>query len=138
MIRNVQVSQQNTNFDYSLKNSNGGYLTYWKLTRQLLGQMSDAQNMLPFSFTQKAKMWTAVILKMPWWCLVKPLGWCFSSHTKWTGKYSMVAYNGVINKEEFTNQYKFKTFYFLSIPFFATWGTFNKSDITYLKEKLSK
>lgn len=134
MIRQVEVQKYQTNFNYTNTVSNGGFWAYWKLIPKLFNMALN----VPATFFQRAKLLTIFVCKLPWWGILKPLGWAFSSKTKHSGSYLEVRHNGVIKTQEFTNQEKFVIYYFLSIPIWAYGRKFNQEDKEYLIKKIQK
>lgn len=134
MIRQVQVQKYQTNFNYTNTVSHGGFLSYWKLIPKLFKMATS----MPATFIQRFRLVTVFICKLPWWAVIKPLGWAFSSKTQHEGTYLEIRHNGEIKSQEFSNESKLVICYFLSIPYWAYSGKFNQKDKTYLINKLQK
>lgn len=134
MIRQVEVQKYQTKFNYTNTISNGGFFAYWKLIPKLFSMAVNT----PASLFQRVQILVIFVCKLPWWGLIKPLGWAFSSKTNHSGSYLEVRHNGILQNQEFTNQEKNVTYYFLSCPIWAYSGKFNNQDKEYLIKKLQK
>lgn len=67
----------------------GGYPDYWKLYFQLWGKIFDIPWETPWKMARVHSI-IAVILKTPWWLLLKPLGCLFKRRTVKDGEHVKV------------------------------------------------
>jgi hypothetical protein len=116
MITNVTAHD----FHHTKVSRYGGYILYWQLYRQLWGQARIAFKIC--SASEYAATIFLMILKTPWWLVIKPLGVLFSKKT--ISKGFARSENDVITHFEGE---KFIVMRFLAIPFLA-WGSTDFSD----------
>ncbi len=138
MLQQVNVRTKTTNFEYVVTHNNPGYLTYWRLTWNLFQQMLTLNNInsvIGMPFANQFKMWILFVVKLPWWTMIKPLGWIFSSKTTYKASFFEELRNDQVKKSVFTNQSKIKLFFVSTIPVWITWGAFNKNDLDLLTQK---
>lgn len=82
--------------DNRSKTSNGGYVTYFKLFRQLLSQMRASIHVL--STSQYVLMNVIAYTKFVWWCGIKPMGQFVSTLTHIKGTYTLT--DGIFNNRD--------------------------------------
>lgn len=116
----------------------GGWILYWKLIRQLYGQIPQLWNLV--GTMQEGKKVThllvimlvmSMIIKTPWWAFIKPLGYFFHTQTKYEGTHKEIG-----NRVKDINYTKKGVVYFLRI--IPVWFIYGKSMNKKDKERLFK
>lgn len=119
--RTVETRTLRVNHVY--RNREGGFLLYFKLYMELWSQLGVIKNSIPFW----QLLWFVVIMiiKTPWWLIIKPLGCVFSTVTRFNGEFTIE--NGKIWFENSTVK-KTKIWKIVGIPFFIFIGKPNENE----------
>lgn len=112
--------------DNKSRSNNGGYVTYFKLFRQLVAQIKSNKNL--FTSYQYVMMNIIVGLKFLWWCGIKPLGQFVSKHTHTKGTY--ILSNGVFENKSVAKTVAY--FLFGNILLFKISASLTNEDIKEL------
>lgn len=114
MLNTIHVSEKTVNLNYSNSNTGGTFIQYFKLYFQLLKMTTQLKEL---SAGQKFKSYSLIILKTPWWLLIKPIGMFFTIKTVYQGNFYCQFRNNKLSKTQFSNFNKTcNLFLFKKIP----------------------
>ena len=137
MIKIKNIVEKSKQLKLTKNNSYGGFITYWKLYFKFLKLTKQSWKLL--NFFQKIEMITEVTIKTPYWLLIKPLGWMFSTKTTYQADLTQKQADETIIDFKIHSYYKTKTYKVMSIPFFYYWSyNPSKNDILVLKDQMQK
>jgi hypothetical protein len=115
------ITQNCININHVYYSKNGGLITYLFLYFNLWKMLiCDSQI---FGFWQKVWIGFVILLKTPYFLLIKPIGYFFSSKIRLKGEYKLI--NGELNSTSVKKTYCLK---FLFIPIFFYIGKPNNED----------
>lgn len=106
-VREITKDLNNTHDQYP-----GGYLLYWYLYKKLW----IMSRLMPWLVKLN------VLIKFPWFCIIKPLGWLYHTRLAYKGVVQMRYVEGVLVSRKNVSLKKNTTYYLCRIPFWM-WGS---------------
>lgn len=137
MIKKSSVTEHVSTINYQFNNSNGGFITYLKLYIKIWLMLKN--NSYLMSKWQICYSIIEFLFKTPYWILIKPLGWFYSTKITYQAQISSRISEGRIIKFKISNYKKTIVPYLLKIPFFYyTTSKVSSKDETFLKDHFFK
>ena len=137
MIKETRLSIVESNFEFTKTDTGCGFMTIIRLVQMTFNQARIIWGSL--SIIKKIILILSLIFPLPWFFLIKPLGYLIRSTRKYQGSLSVEYQNDKATRAKFSNIRKNSKFQVLGIPvFYYNQTKFNPKERKMLIKKFGQ